>query len=273
MNISDPVDGPSFRPSPLKPIPWCMQAPTDISPRLILHQSSGPRSSYAGTPPPPPRGSSRSGASTLCLSRPTTPVPGRDGSSSAPGLGFGSAACIKDPDTALMRPSPTPIPLQFKRVSTLVKEEPLRHPSSRFNVQRRRSESHASAYLTPPEYADRDGSAGPEPSELVAEIHRLIREKPTESFEYIHSYRTKEAVESNVTAIPQPGDMSRRTTDSAVTTGALESTGGTTLSQLETLSARTSLDMVHRRSRIHSGDSRKVRKAVGTELRKLFSKK
>lgn len=228
-----------------------------------------------GIPPPPPRSSSRSGASTVCPSRPTTPVPARDGSSSTTGLSLNPGPFLHGPDRA-MTPSPAPVPLQFKRISTLVKEEPLRHPSSRLNLHRRKSESHASAYLTPPEYASEDGVKGPEPAELVAEIHRLIREKPAESSEFIQSYRTKrEATGSEATELPQPNDdKMRRTTDSAVSARALDSSGTTTPSQLEVSSARTSLDMVYRRSKIKGrGESRKVRKVVGTELRKLFSRK
>lgn len=156
-------------------------------------------------------------------------------------------------------------------------------------LQRRKSESHASAYLTPPEYADLvddadSGSRGPDPSELVAEIHRLIRETPAESSEYIHSYRTAEKKmnerEKTTEAEPKTEDSQvddtaeRRTTDSALTINALESSGASTPSQLEASSARTSMDFARRRSRIQSkGEPRRVRKVVGTELRKLFSKR
>lgn len=273
VNMFDPIDGPSFRPSPLKPIPWWMQNPTVTSPLFIPHQSSGLRSNHFRTTTPPPRSSSRSGASTACPSRPTTPVPARDGPST-PGRGPSPASFLRVPDRASMTLSPAPVPLQFKRISTLVKEEPLRHPSSRLNLQRRKSESHTSAYQTPPEYADEHEAVNPEPSELVAEIHRLIREKPAESSEYLHSYRREKAAEPEALEIlPQLESMTRRT-KSAATPHAMDSSGATTPSQLEASSARTSLYLLYRRSNSQAREEpRKVRKVVGTELRKLFSRR
>lgn len=279
VNIFDPINGPSFRPSPLKPIPWWMHNPANISSRPSQHRNLGSRRSSFGNLMPPPRGSSRSVASAACYSRPSTPVPSRDGASSTPGNDAKPALRIKDPDRAMMSESPTPVPLKFKRVSTLVREEPLRHPSSRLSLRRHdTSDAEASAYMTPPEYADEDGLTGPEPLQLVAEIHRLIREKPGESSEYIHSYRTpkRAPAEPDGSRTPQPGITARRITESAVvmTRGGLDASETVTPTQAGALSARTSVDMVHRMpGGYERGEPRNVMKGVGAELRKLFARK
>ena len=253
-----------------------MQSP-GIIPTIFLPHRTSSLKDRLGTPPAP-RSSSRSGTSTICPSRSTTPIPGRDGTSSSGGI-------LSPPDRALLSQSPGPSPLQFKRVSTLVKEEPLRHPSSRLHLQRRKSKSHASAYLTPPEYADEIDSMTPAPSQLVAEIHRLMQQGPAQSSEYINSYRTNRAAPVEVELETEnerkvdtaaPDIVTRRNTLSSTTPSALSSSESetTTPSQLEMSSARTSLDVVHRNSRlIGRGESRKVRRAVGTELRRIFTKK
>lgn len=149
-------------------------------------------------------------------------------------------------------------------------------------LQRRKSESHASAYLTPPEYADdKDASMGPELSKLVAEIHRLIDESPAQSSEFIESYRTqkeeKTEPETERDLEPEPEamlyaeDTTRATRHSSTTTTAttatgLGSSGASTPSRLGISSARHSLDGVY-------AESRNVRKAVGTELRRLFTRR
>jgi hypothetical protein len=275
VNVFDPINGPSFQPSPLKPIPWSMQSP-EVIPTIFLPHRTSSLNKQLGTPPPL-RTSSRSGTSTICPSRSTTPVPGRDGTWSSSGV-------LNTPDRALLSQSPGPSPLHFKRVSTLVKEEPLRHPSSLLHLQRRKSESHASAYLTPPEFADEAESTTPEPAQLVAEIHRLIRQVPTQSSECdsdktdIAEAPEPELEAANKMKIDKAAShtVPRRNTVSSTMSNILDSPASehTTQLQLEVSSARTSLDVAHRNSRLTGRrESRKVRNAVGTELRRLFSKK
>jgi hypothetical protein len=124
----------------------------------------------------------------------------------------------------------------------------------------------------------------PEPAQLVAEIHRLIRQVPTQSSECdsdktdIAKAPEPELEAANKMKIDKaaPHTVPRRNTVTSTMSNILDSSASehTTQLQLEVSSARTSLDVVHRNTRLTGRrESRKVRKAVGTELRRLFTKK
>ncbi|KAF4457486.1 hypothetical protein F53441_536 [Fusarium austroafricanum] len=171
VDIFDPINGPSFKPSPLKPIPLFMQRPpsptvheperrstvndTYLQPPYVLRKPHSapcsvcppeapadirpsdhyiarqPSPSSSKTPPPPPR----------------SPAPSRTRETQQ-SLTL-QQDYIKDDHSSEVR---------HRQAVSWVKEEPLKRPSSRLAPSRRsdlnRSDANSPAYRTPPEYPD-----------------------------------------------------------------------------------------------------------------------
>ncbi|RSL56486.1 hypothetical protein CEP54_008781 [Fusarium duplospermum] len=140
VDIFDPINGPSFKPSPLKPIPLFMQrAPNHVA----KPQSQQPSALdiYLQTPPHLRKPASAPSS----VYPPVSPV-------KSPELASKDASQL----TASLPVAPasrTPTPSR-KQAFTLDKEEPLKRPSSRLASPRRRSDINSSGYCTPPEYPD-----------------------------------------------------------------------------------------------------------------------
>ncbi|KAH7162326.1 hypothetical protein B0J13DRAFT_517594 [Dactylonectria estremocensis] len=212
VNVFDPINGPSFKPSPLKPIPLFIQRPASIfevqrqAPTVTEHLSL-----------PGLRGNLVSGTTAFettpqavvnpvlrrTKSRAWNPVPSTPRTSSI------------RPPTPLRGHSPTsscassreyfgdvgPLDLRRQPPFAMVREEPLKRPSSRLGASRRRSKANSSAYQTPPEYPDPLSNfsyprplsiirtISPLPSQLSSQTHRVVHAAPPQSSEYLERYR------------------------------------------------------------------------------------
>ncbi|KAM0436730.1 hypothetical protein ACHAPT_002441 [Fusarium lateritium] len=185
VDIFDPINGPSFKPSPLKPIPLFMQR----APNHAVKPRSQPSvlDTYLQTPPH--------------LRKPA----------SAPSSVYPPVSPAKSPELAskdasqpvaslpVVPASRSPAPSR-KQAFTLVKEEPLKRPSSRLASPRRRSDINSSGYCTPPEYPDQVmrtpyplplstiRAASPLPSQLTSHMQRITHAAP-QSSEYLERYQ------------------------------------------------------------------------------------
>lgn len=225
VDIFDPINNPSFKPSQLKPIPMFMQR----SPTLPLERKCPPTAidAYLQTPPPlqsrgsntcvacpTPRGSAASIARpmTPCLtasrpatprptsSRPTTPRPlTPNPPSSRPTTPGTNAAPPPTPPQDLDYVGPLVGPFESRRQPfAVVREEPLKRPSSRL-ASTRRVEADWSAYQTSPAQAA-EQSPYPQPLSLarvgslqslrrLSQPQRVVRSVPPQSSEYLERYR------------------------------------------------------------------------------------
>lgn len=258
MNIFDPINGPAFKPSPLKPTPWFMQGRIDLELRpkhgkpwnyYPFHQLPSRQPVFdANLRVPSPRSRPKSPRSTTPIhDRPMSPASNRQLRSPSPDEGQGE----NDADTR---------PLAFTRKTRIIKEEPLQRPSSRLTRHHQGSEGHGSVYSTPPEYVDRPltpsripdlftlRTDSPVVSQLASQLHQLIHPNPSpRSFEYIdlHSPRTSPS------RTRQASPLSWRTANS----------------QARASSSSSSLEL-HDRSRGSRQESRV--QSVGAELKRLL---
>ncbi|KAJ4010521.1 hypothetical protein NW766_008392 [Fusarium irregulare] len=213
VDIFDPINGPSFKPSPLKPIPLFMQRPA--SPTHEPRRRVPTIDTHLQTPPPLRK--PRSAPGSACPSRSLSESP------------------ILNPQSARQSPSPSvltasrsPMPprdydirpalespknyskdselseLLHKQAVSWVREEPLKRPSSRLAPTRRsdinRSEANTSVYRTPPEYPDQGlrtpyplplstiRTVSPLSSQLTSQSQRMVHAAPRSS-EYLDRYQ------------------------------------------------------------------------------------
>ncbi|CAM1505268.1 Fc.00g109050.m01.CDS01 [Cosmosporella sp. VM-42] len=147
VNLFDPINGPSFKPSPLKPIPQFMQRPP-----TPMHEAQC-QTSVVDTDlqPPSPLSRPASRASTICCTTSSTPIPASATvisplrGCSAPPSRESSHEYVGDRG---------PLDLRRQQIFSFIKEEPLKRPSSRRTAYSCRSKTYSSAYQTPPEYLD-----------------------------------------------------------------------------------------------------------------------
>ncbi|RGP67775.1 hypothetical protein FLONG3_8394 [Fusarium longipes] len=170
VDIFDPINGPSFQPSPLKPIPLFMQRPASPihepyrrvtaidthlqAPPYLRKPHSAPGSVC------PPRSPVENTISDRQRQRQRQPSP-------SPSVLSASRSRVR-PRESDNRPSSEPpknnirdnelSEVRHKQAISWVREEPLKRPSSRLAPSRHsdlnRSEATTSAYRTPPEYPD-----------------------------------------------------------------------------------------------------------------------
>jgi hypothetical protein len=143
VNITDPIDGPSFAPSPLKPLPLFMQQRT-FQPEVASLAANNISSDYFTT-----------------------------GSSVLPMCVSAGHSKVQSSQTLSHDKGPT-TPLCFKRSRTLVREEDLQRPSAHL---RRHSDRCSSSYLTPPEYPE-DNEAPRHQVELAAQAEESVVSQP-----------------------------------------------------------------------------------------------
>lgn len=270
INLSDPIDGPVFKPSPLKPVPRFMQRPNWVNVDTPGPQTTqNPKFNLALPPRAIVDQSSDSGPSTICASGPRTPVPPRSSSKSpskavdTPHPEIPTAELDKLEDLDYFSSVEPLKPLTFRRKPAYINEEPLQRPSSRLMAPHRRSETHASAYLTPPEtsedfeHIERSGTAAaprcsnprkpstPAASQIALQLHRLMKAgTPAQSTTSVNS--TKRSRSPSI-------HMSRATTE------AKTDTSGSTTSLRSTAKTRSK--------------EGSVRRSVGVELRRFFTGK
>jgi hypothetical protein len=234
VSMSNPLGEPAFKPSPTKPIPRWMQYLPEYRKTYHPEESHSPtRRSTSALPKHPEQDSDRSRASsgvsatTLCPTRTHTPV------STPPPLSprTSSKSFASSPFDDLADPVYPPLEIRTTRQQPIswVSHEPLKRPSSRigFKQGHERSETEASAYLTPPEFSVDEGdesgspiqagatrvrrrrheglrpqhrpqsplSAVVDPSPTLSRTHQhdavrpLMRTPPTLSSEYLDKYR------------------------------------------------------------------------------------
>ncbi|UPK89988.1 hypothetical protein LCI18_000923 [Fusarium solani-melongenae] len=186
VDIFDPINGPSFKPSPLKPIPLFMQRAPNHAVKLQSQQPSA-LDIYIQTPPHLRKPASAPSSVYPPVSpAQSSELASKDASQLAASLPVGPTSR-----------SPTP---SRKQAFTLVKEEPLKRPSSRLASPRRRSDINSSGYCTPPEYPDQVmrtpyplplstiRAASPLPSQLTSHMQRITHAAP-QSSEYLERYQ------------------------------------------------------------------------------------
>jgi hypothetical protein len=153
VNITNPIDGPSFAPDPLKPIPSFMQQKT-VEPEVASLAANNRSSGYFTI---------RSSVLPMCASA------GHSG--------------VQRSQTLSHDKRPTS-PLCFKRSCTLVREEDLRRPSAHL---RRHSDRCSSSYLTPPEYPE-DNETPQHQVELAAHTEdSVVSQSASQSHRLTHS--------------------------------------------------------------------------------------
>ncbi|KAF4978569.1 hypothetical protein FZEAL_5073 [Fusarium zealandicum] len=198
VNIFDPINGPSFKPSPLKPIPLFMYRPPD--PTTEPQQHSVANDVYLQAPP-----LLRKPASAPCTAcAPASSARGTDTGTQSRCQHTASAPSSRSPTPTRghdIRPSPAPLqeyngdmgPLDLghKKAFALVKEEPLKRPSSRLAPRRRRSDANSSAYRTPPEYPDQVmRTPYPLPLSTVRAVGSMPSQRSApQSSEYLERYQ------------------------------------------------------------------------------------
>lgn len=177
VNIFDPINGPSFKPSPLKSIPLFMQRPA--VPIIEPQRQASAVDAYLQSPLPlASLRNSVSCPSTLCptpmvsISRSSTP---NRAHSRAP-----SEDMIGDAG---------PLDIRRQQAPAFIKEEALKRPSSRLAARHRRSQTRSSLYQTPPEYMDQTPSFHSlDETRIPAQKHPMLS-FPTHSSEYLERYQ------------------------------------------------------------------------------------
>lgn len=210
VDIFDPINGPSFKPSPLKPMPLFMQRSASPirepyrrvttvdthlqAPPHLRKPRSAPGSAY---PTRSREESTISNHQNICwrsrspsvLDASRSPMPPRDRSSPEPLNNY-----MKDELSEV----------RHRQAVSWVREEPLKRPSSRLAPSRHsdinRSEANTSTYRTPPEYPDQVlrtpyplplssiRSASPLPSQLTSHLQQTADAAP-QSSEYLDRYQ------------------------------------------------------------------------------------
>ena len=189
VNIFDPINGPSFKPSPLKPIPLFMQRPH--IPIVEPQRQPSAVDLYLQSPLPlSPSKNSISAPSTLCPTRSPTPV-GLLSRVSSPYRPLSAQLRIPSPDFA---GDVGPQDVRRQYASAVVKEEPLKRPSSRIGANHRRSGTRSSVYHTAQEYMDANLKApSPKPpDDITVETPKLslpVLTAPAHSSEYLERYQ------------------------------------------------------------------------------------
>ncbi|PTD10235.1 hypothetical protein FCULG_00008719 [Fusarium culmorum] len=210
VDIFDPINGPSFKPSPLKPMPLFMQrsaSPIREPYRRVTNVDTHlqapphlrkPRSAPGSAYPTRSREEStisdhqnirRRSRSPSVLDASRSPMPPRDRSSPEPLNNY-----MKDELSEV----------RHRQAVSWVREEPLKRPSSRLAPSRHsdvnRSEANTSTYRTPPEYPDQvlrtpyplplstARTARPLPSQLTSHPQRTANTAP-QSSEYLDRYQ------------------------------------------------------------------------------------
>lgn len=270
VNIFDPIDGPTFKPSPLKPIPWFMQRPNWVNVDTPRQSTSRNADLHLSLPPRDlTETSSDSAPSTICPSGPRTPVPSHGGSRSPPKVTTPVTSRsdtvvkdVKDAEELDYFSDEEPLrPLAFRRKPTYINEEPLQRPSSRLMGPRRRSETHASAYGTPPEFSEdyqreqQEATAmalpprkpsTPAASQIALQLHRLMKAgTPAQSTDSVSSSRAS----GSHAGVSMSRAATEAKTDTSGSTTSLMSTG---------------------KNRSKEGS---LRRSVGAELRRFFTGK
>ncbi|KAH6897193.1 hypothetical protein B0T10DRAFT_178964 [Thelonectria olida] len=222
VDIFDPINNPSFKPSPLKPIPLFMQRPPALAieakrPQTTIDeylQTSSHLENLRSTPRASTEFTSRATMTRLPLCQPTTPRLTPSSPTTPRPL---------SPHPPTLRPTtfmasyntqpPTP-PQDFDYVGPLVgppeprrqpfavvREEPLKRPSSRLANSTRHVEGSSSTHQTPPEHPEQPGQSpyprplsvaravSPEYSQLTSQPHCVIRSTPPQSSEYLERYK------------------------------------------------------------------------------------
>ncbi|KAF5022801.1 hypothetical protein F66182_5143 [Fusarium sp. NRRL 66182] len=209
VDMFDPINGPSFKPSPLKPIPLFMQRPPSPihkpqhrssaidkylqAPPALRKPHSAPSSVY---PPASPAKDTVSNNYTVhqapsrpVPSAPRSPIPSREHDTQQ----YLAAADDYMDDIGHFD-------VRHKQAVSWVKEEPLKRPSSRLAPSRRRSNANSSSYRTPPEYPDQVmrtpyppplstfRAANPLPAQLTSHSQRNVHTAP-QSSEYLDRYQ------------------------------------------------------------------------------------
>ncbi|KAK7225531.1 hypothetical protein V2G26_013534 [Clonostachys chloroleuca] len=216
VNLFDPINGPSFKPSPLKPVPWFQPRALSTSAwdqelRLSSKANSETRSSLHSD-------STRSGTPTIRFTR-SPSLDGRDAILPA-------SREIPPTTTASETPfwSVDSSAVSFKRQPTVVREEPLQRPSSRLKPRTRGSETLCSAYLTPPEFPDYPStseltaeavtsSASTATAKIITRLTQLQREYDAHSSEYVEEYHPITSIDQKrYESSPPPLELARRNT-------------------------------------------------------------
>lgn len=179
VNIFDPINGPSFKPSPLKPIPLFMQRPR--IPIIEPQRQASAVDAYLQSPLPlASLRNSVSAPSTLCPTRATTPIV----SISTP-----TRAHSRVPSQDMIGDS-GPLDVRRQQAPAFVREEALKRPSSRLAARHRRSQSRSSLYQTPPEYMDATHQPPSlDESRIPPLQHYSVLSFPTHSSEYLERYQ------------------------------------------------------------------------------------
>ncbi|KAF5976657.1 hypothetical protein FCOIX_6933 [Fusarium coicis] len=210
VDIFDPINGPSFKPSPLKPMPLFMQRP----PSPTIHQRQR-RSTAADTYLQPPHDLRKQHSAPCSVCPSESPVRSRSPEHRPPRQP--SPTLPKTPPSSPTRShNSQKIPendfldmndvleVRHKQAVSWVSVEPLKRPSSRLAPSRRaeanRSEAESSAYRTPPEYPDQVlrtpyplplsniKTASPLPAQLTSHSQRTVHATP-QSSEYLDRYQ------------------------------------------------------------------------------------
>ncbi|KAL7768815.1 hypothetical protein ACKLNR_000199 [Fusarium oxysporum f. sp. zingiberi] len=210
VDIFDPINGPSFKPSPLKPIPLFMQRP----PSPTIHERQR-RSTAAETYLQPPHDLRKQHSAPCSVCPSESPVRSRSSEHRTPRQP--SPTLPKTPPSSPSRSRNTQkIPehdyldmidrseVQHKQAVSWVSVEPLKRPSSRLAPSRRAeangSEAESSAYRTPPEYPDQVlrtpyplplsnvKTASPLHAQLTSHSQRTVHATP-QSSEYLDRYQ------------------------------------------------------------------------------------
>ncbi|KAM0562081.1 hypothetical protein ACHAPJ_002525 [Fusarium lateritium] len=207
VDIFDPINGPSFKPSPLKPIPLFMQRPP--SPIRETQRTLSTIDTYLQAPPTLRKPHSAPGS--VCPPDSTAKSTGSEHHivrQPSPSLTVSAAprSPIRPRGHDTQKPLVSPqdyvgdnghLDVRHKQAVSWVKEEPLKRPSSRLAQSRRRSDANSSAYRTPPEYPDQVlrtpyplplstvRAASPLPSQLTSHLQRTA----PQSSEYLDRYQ------------------------------------------------------------------------------------
>lgn len=197
MSLRDPINGPSYKPSPLKPLPWFMRKALNHS----VEAQREPSVPNTYLQPAQPSTGPNSGLSTICPSRASTPGQGRSRrcSPAIPDVPLpGNTEVTARGAGVLTRNRPvSPI---THHTTSFVREEPLQRPSSRLVGPHRRSDTVSSTtYQAHPEHSQ-EVLNRLEPSVAIGcGPHRATRRPvpggEAQSSEYLELYQPSMATE------------------------------------------------------------------------------
>lgn len=187
VDIIDPINGPSFTPNPLKPMPWFMTRPLTPGMNALRRPSALDRYLHS---PSPLSLSSPSATSTVCPSRSPTPVAAPF--EKRPVTPFDMSESVDS--TASSRSLET----KRQRTFSMIREEPLLRPSSRREMKPRCTGSDSDEYSTAMEWpqvsldamlCDRATSSTLPGHARRPEDSRLGSVSPEQSTEYLQRYQ------------------------------------------------------------------------------------